>query len=76
MIIEIDTIGKTIKVKEGVIIGDLLDMLEKLLKPEWREFKLIPNNEAITYTYPIQYPYNDPAKIGNPYFYCENTCNN
>lgn len=54
MKIQIDTVGKTIKVEETVSLLELTDALEKLLpNGEWKGFKLETNTVIQNWSAPI-----------------------
>lgn len=53
MKIQIDTELKTIKIDEGIKLGEFTDKIRKLL-PDWKEYMLMP--DTITYwTNPVIY---------------------
>lgn len=43
MKIQLDTVAKTIKIEENILLGEFIDKLKIILpKKEWRNFTLIP----------------------------------
>lgn len=79
MKIQIDTSLKIIKVEESVNFGELVDMLEKLLPNDWKQYKL-ETGTIIYWTNPIQViPYQPYQPIlptwQLPATICDSTCN-
>lgn len=69
MKIVLDTTNKTIKIEELVILGELVETLERILPMGlWKEFKLETNTQIVwsapiiirDYTNPYRYPNIDP----------------
>lgn len=57
MKIQLDTIGKTIKVEGTVSLKELVDTLEKLLpKGLWKEFNLESNTTIVNWNSPYIWP--------------------
>lgn len=64
MKIEIDTIEKTIVLKESITLGDLIVELERL-KVDYKEYSI---KQETPYTYIPYYPYTNPQPL-NPIYY-------
>jgi hypothetical protein len=66
MKIQLDTTAKTIKVEEEVNLGELFDMLSKLLPDDlWKEYS-VETNTTITWSSPI---YIERTVYPQPYWY-------
>ncbi len=71
MNIQLDLTNKIIKLAENVSLKELVEVLDKLLPGEWKDFKLETNtiinnwsNPTIIYRdhyWPYQYPWNQPS---------------
>lgn len=81
MKIQLDTITKTIKIEESILLGEFIDKIKLILpKKEWRQFTIVPeilsnwiNPIIIPWTIPAvpYYPYTPPVYPYYPWITCE-----